>query len=57
MFYNVVLTDNFRVAPISEFVGWTALGGLKPVPSRPAPESASGDTIVNMKVGVAFRPR
>ncbi len=28
-FYNVVLTDNFRVAPISEFVGWTALGGLE----------------------------
>ena len=29
VFYNLVLTDNFRVAPISEFVGWTCLGGLE----------------------------
>ena len=53
VFYNVVLTDNFRVAPISEFVGWTCLGGLETTSNR-APQSASGDTIVNMKIGVRF---
>ena len=39
VFYNVVLTDNFRVAPISEFVGWTPWAAAKPrkqaPPSRP----------------------
>jgi hypothetical protein len=53
-FYNIVLTDSFRVAPISEFVGWTVLGGLKTVPFKDDPQSASGDTIVNMKIGVRF---
>lgn len=53
VFYNVVLTDNFRVAPISEFVGWTCLGGLETT-SAAHPQSASGDTIVNMKIGVRF---
>ena len=51
-FYNMVLTDNFRVAPISEFVGWTTLGGLET--TQAGAQSASGDTIVNMKVGVRF---
>jgi len=53
VFYNVVLTDNFRVAPISEFVGWTVLGGLKTTDAN-TPQSASGDTIVNAKIGVRF---
>ncbi|MGA8348547.1 MAG: hypothetical protein WB773_12225, partial [Isosphaeraceae bacterium] len=53
VFYNVVLTDSFRVAPISEFVGWTVLGGLKATDAS-TPQSASGDTIVNMKIGVRF---
>jgi hypothetical protein len=54
LFYNLVLTDNFRVAPISEFVGWTALGGLEATPYSPGFRSASGDTIVNTKIGVRF---
>ena len=54
VFYNAVLTDHFRVAPISEFVGWTALGGLEATPYAPGYRSASGDTIVNTKIGVRF---
>ncbi len=46
-----------RVAPVVEFVGWTLLDGLK---SRLTPGGvlgpldATGDTIVNAKVGVRF---
>jgi hypothetical protein len=54
VFYNAVLTDNFRVAPISEFVGWTCLGGLESTQYAPGIRSATGDTIVNMKIGVRF---
>jgi hypothetical protein len=52
VFYNAVLTDNFRVAPISEFVGWTCLGGLET--TEAGAKSATGDTIVNMKIGLRF---
>jgi hypothetical protein len=52
VFYNLVLTDNFRVAPISEFVGWTVLGGYQT--TAKGIQSAASDTIVNMKIGVRF---
>jgi hypothetical protein len=52
VFYNMVLTDNFRIAPISEFVGWTCLGGYETTAA--GAQSASGNTIVNTKIGVRF---
>jgi hypothetical protein len=51
VFYNIVLTDTFRVAPVSEFVGWTVFNGKETVPGI-GPESAAGDTIVNAKIGL-----
>jgi hypothetical protein len=50
-FYNIVLTDTFRVAPVSEFVGWTVFNGKQTVPGV-GPASAAGDTIVNTKIGL-----
>ncbi len=53
LIYNVVLTDNFRLAPTAEFVGWTVLGGLEDTTANKAGfKSASGDTIVNGKFGL-----
>jgi hypothetical protein len=64
--YNVVLTQNVRVAPVTEFVGWTVLNGKELVPnpnftatSDPNDpnaggiiKSAAGQTIVNGKFGI-----
>ena len=52
--YNLWVTDHYRAAPLVEFVGWTVLGGLKEVSPNLPPQSASGDTIVNVKVGAVF---
>lgn len=55
---DLIETDEFSVVPVAEFVGWTALGG-KFADARLAPpdnvQSAVGDTIVNVKVGVRTR--
>ena len=40
-------------APLIEFVGWTVLSGLQEV-TPGNNQSAKGDTIVNMKVGMVF---
>jgi len=48
--YNLLVTDRYRVAPSTEFVGWTVLGGLKETQTGTV-VPASGDTIVNFKVG------
>ena len=48
--YNLLVTDRYRVAPSTEFVGWTVLGGLKKTQTGMV-VPASGDTIVNFKVG------
>jgi hypothetical protein len=40
------------VAPTLEFVGWTVLSGKESFPYPPALQSASGDTIVNAKIGL-----
>jgi hypothetical protein len=48
--YNLLVTDRYRVAPSTEFVGWTVLGGLKETQTGTL-VPASGDTIVNFKVG------
>lgn len=53
LFYNLALSDRGRVAPSTEVVGWTFLGGLKEI-SEGSVQSASGDTIVNLKVGLRF---
>jgi len=49
--------DGFWLTPVVEFVGWTALGGKELVPLSPTlfvVQGASGDTIVNGKLGVRF---
>jgi hypothetical protein len=48
--YRVPVGCTVSVTPVTEFVGWTALGGKE----QPAAviEDAAGDTIVNAKVGV-----
>jgi hypothetical protein len=53
LFYNLALSDRRRVAPSAEVVGWTFLGGLKEI-AEGRFQSASGDTIVNAKVGLRF---
>jgi hypothetical protein len=55
--YVVFDNGHFRVRPVTEFVGWTFLGGRESSPFIDTPDtskSASGDTIVNGKVGVRF---
>jgi hypothetical protein len=49
--------DGFWATPVLEFVGWTVLGGKESVAQSPtlfAVQSAAGNTIVNMKVGLRF---
>ena len=56
--------ENFRIYPIGEVVGWTVLGGKELAVFNPGSPpgvnavsqtlDASGDTIVNAKVGVRF---
>ena len=43
--------ENFTVIPMLETVGWTFIGGQKFSPSGGL-QSASGDTIINIKPGV-----
>lgn len=52
--YDIVQRDGLRVTPIAEFVGWTVLGGkeLAIAGAQSTTLDASGDTIVNMKLGV-----
>ena len=52
--YIAVLHDNYSITPVIEMVGWTFIGGEKFNPGVGAPESASGDTIINVKPGVRF---
>lgn len=46
-------TDRLTIAPVTEVVGWTALDGRKSRAGEPV-QSADGDTIVNLKLGVRF---
>jgi hypothetical protein len=52
--YDLYQCDQWSVAPVLEFVGWTVLGGKdEPLPPLNAlPASAAGQTIVNGKLGV-----
>jgi hypothetical protein len=56
--YDVVRTPRLVIAPVTEVVGWTFLDGKKTValPNGLGTDlSASGDTIVNLKVGTRFK--
>lgn len=54
--YGARPPDAFWISPVTEFVGWTVLGGkesfLPDGSLTPVVQSASGDTILNAKVGV-----
>jgi hypothetical protein len=53
--YDLYRTDSMRVRPVTEFVGWTVLGGKESAltPSGDVlVRNAAGDTIVNVKFGV-----
>src|SRR5207249_3574000 len=56
--YDVYHSGKFHVAPVTEIVGWTVLGGKELVLGVPGNDTsaivqdASGDTIVNAKIGV-----
>ena len=56
--YDGIGSDAFRVVPVAELVGWTALGGrvaVVPESGVPAVRDAIGDTIVNVKLGTRFK--
>jgi hypothetical protein len=48
--YIVYNTPGFRITPVGELVGWSVLSGKELADTGPV--SASGDTIVNAKIGV-----
>jgi hypothetical protein len=53
--YAVPVNCCWQVAPVAEFVGWTALGGQTAFAQGPGQfviEDADGDTIVNAKLGL-----
>jgi hypothetical protein len=49
--YLVYDAPKVRVSPVAELVGWTVLGG-KELTNTEAVVGASGDTIINAKIGV-----
>jgi hypothetical protein len=55
--YTVWSRGEIKLAPVAEFVGWTFLDGKKAAPfgSGLPPVSASGDTIVNAKLGARLK--
>jgi hypothetical protein len=54
--YRAYESCKLRVTPVTEFIGWTVLGGQETVANAPGQafsiRDAAGDTIVNAKVGV-----
>jgi hypothetical protein len=52
--YTVSDTGRMTVTPIAEVVGWTVLGGKEFLFPEGVTQDASGDTIVNAKLGVRF---
>jgi len=57
--YDRLCCGSWQVAPVAEFVGWTALGGKVSIVepnSPPVIESAAGDTILNVKLGLRIKP-
>ncbi len=50
--YEVKTSCDLKIAPVAEFVAWTVLNGKESVVPPDVPISASGDTIVNAKLGI-----
>jgi hypothetical protein len=56
--YDYMWCGCWQVVPIAEFVGWTSLGGKETVVETgqlPLVQSAAGDTIFNIKVGLRLK--
>ena len=57
--YDLYKENDLTICPIVEFVGWTFLGGKEDLLTSGDPvtttKSASGDTIVNAKMGVRLK--
>jgi hypothetical protein len=53
--YNLVQGAGWTLAPVVELVGWTFLDGRKSAFPSGVVSSASGDTILNAKVGLRLR--
>jgi hypothetical protein len=51
--YLACATPKVRVAPVTELVGWTVLGGKDEMPTE-VEITAKGETIVNAKFGLRF---
>lgn len=53
--YTVHETCNLRITPVTEVVGWSVLDGMQSSADPGDPiQDATGDTIVNLKLGVRF---
>lgn len=53
--YDLIRSDDFRMTPVAEFVGWSVLDGKVAVRQSPdlvEVQDAAGNTIVNVKVGL-----
>jgi hypothetical protein len=58
LWFDALCTEELRVTPIAEFVGWSLLDGRVSVHQPGGPplvENAAGDTIVNAKLGVRVK--
>lgn len=56
--YNGFCCGNWQIVPMTEIIGWTALDGLVTIvepDAAPVIEDATGDTIVNIKVGMRLK--
>jgi hypothetical protein len=56
--YDLFQVEGIHVVPVTELVGWTLLGGKEGVPlsgNVVRVKEATGDTIVNVKVGVRLK--
>lgn len=56
--YDLVRVESFRLSPVAEFVGWTALDGKVSIPETsgvPHIEDTAGTTIVNAKIGARLK--
>jgi hypothetical protein len=53
--YDIYKTEDLRVAPVAEFVGWTVLSGKDDAENENLVKSAAGETILNLKLGLRGR--
>jgi hypothetical protein len=58
--YDPCQSDDLRLVPVAELVGWTALNGKESVPHPsgvPTVQGVAGETILNIKLGVRVKCR